>query len=220
MSLERVAETERERSRVRWRDAPPDAGLTWAKMLTGDAFFDAIARYHEFTGRERVVEVGPGYGRLPATMLERKIAFADYTGVEFSERNVEYLREHFDDPRFEFVHADVEELRVDKRFDVMISSLVLKHIGPSFEKGLTAVSRHMNPGGWLFFDLLESKFLFRLLRRERYFQEAEVPTFVRRYRRDEVIEILDHAGLDHVAFDSVQHDQSHKRLLVVARKPA
>lgn len=54
----------------------------------------------------------------------------------------------------------------------------------------------------------------------RYFQQAgEVPTFIRRYRRDEVLEILDRLGLEHVAFDAVEHDSSHTRLLVVARKP-
>ena len=214
------AENERERSRTRWRDAQPDSGLTWAKILTGDRFFDAIARHYAFTGDERVVEVGPGYGRLPATMLERDIPFAAYTGVEFSSSNVEHLEQLFDDPRFHFIHTDVEDLAVDRRFDVMVSSLVLKHIAPSFEKALDAISRHTDPGGWFFFDLLESKVLYRFLNRERYFQEAgEVPTFIRRYRKDEVLEILDRVGLEHVAFDTVEHDSSHKRLLVVARKP-
>ncbi len=153
-------------------------------------------------------------------MLERGIPFAAYTGVEFSSSNVEHLGQRFDDPRFHFIHTDVEDLAVDQRFDVMISSLVLKHIAPSFEKGLDAISRHTDPGGWFFFDLLESTVVHRLLKRDRYFQQAgEVPTFIRRYRKNEVLEILDRVGLGHVAFDTVEHDSSHKRLLVVARKP-
>jgi SAM-dependent methyltransferase len=205
-----------ERSRFRWRSAPPDSGLTWARQITGDGFIDVVARRRAFTDGDRILEIGPGYGRLLSTLLARRTPFASYTGLDLSDQNVDYLHRTFRDPRLHVLHGDVEELDLTERFDVVISSLCFKHLYPSFERALERIVRHIEPGGWLFFDLLEANLVSTLTGHNRYFQDPNKTTFVRRYRRREVRKLVGRV-LELVAFDEVQHDDTHRRLLVVAR---
>ena len=91
----------------------------------------------------------------------------------------------------------------------MISSLVLKHIFPSFEKALTHVSAHLNPGSIVVFDVIEG--------RKQFFEPDDV-TYIRYYTKEELTDIVERSSLQLVAFDEVLHDADHPRLLVVARK--
>jgi hypothetical protein len=49
--------------------------------------------------------------------------------------------------------------------------------------------------------------------------ETDRVTYIRCYTRPEVQEILERVGLELVAFTNVKHDETHQRLLTVARKP-
>jgi SAM-dependent methyltransferase len=131
-------------------------------------------------------------------------------GLDLSEQNVKYLRETFVDPRISFIHGDAESAVPDGEFDLAISSLVFKHIFPSFERALANIASRLNAGGLACFDLIEGD--------ARYFEQWDEVTYIRHYSRPEISAILERCGLTLVAFDEVAHDAEHRRLLVVARK--
>jgi SAM-dependent methyltransferase len=198
-----------ERSRERWRSVHPDEGLTWGRQLDGSAFVAKAREYNAFGHARSVLEIGPGYGRLPAAALEQKLEFGDYLGVDISPANVDYLRSRFDDPRLGFMVADVENLSLDRRFDTLISSLTFKHLFPSFEAALRTCVVHLRPQAIACFDLLEGN--------DRIFEDDGV-TYIRSYSRDEIVGIVSRAGMELVDFTYVKHDLEHERLLTVARK--
>ncbi len=199
----------RAQTRTRWRSATPGAGLTWGKELTGEAFVSKVEAYASFDEETTVLEVGPGYGRILRSFLARGIPFKEYYALDISEQNVEHLRRQFPHAAVRFVQADIEDASLPFRFDVGFSSLTFKHLYPSFEASLRNCSRYMSPGGRFIFDLVEGT-QAHLVNYGR--------AYVRRYRREEVLEILGKAGLELVAFDEVVHHPLYPRLLVVATK--
>lgn len=139
-----------ERSRIRWKQAPPNEGLTWGRIVTGEGFISKISSYNVFTGRSVILEVGPGYGRLLKSLLQQGIPFKRYVGVDISARNITYLKETFKADNIYFIQGDIESIVLEDRFDVAFSSLTFKHLFPNFEKALANISSHMNGGGRYF----------------------------------------------------------------------
>ncbi len=199
-----------ERSRTRWRAAEPTRNLTWDVELTGGAFIDRAEHHGAFGEDRHIVEVGPGYGRLLEAVIERRLPFAGYTGVDLSEQNVSHLSQKFTGEAVSFVRADVEEVRLEQPVDTVLSSLTFKHLFPSFERALANLAGQMGPGGLVLFDLIEGS--------RRYFEEDGV-TYIRWYERGEVEELLGRCGLELVAFEEVRHHPTLARLLVVGRRP-
>jgi SAM-dependent methyltransferase len=198
-----------DRSRERWRNVEPDAGLTWGHKLTGNAFIAKVSEYGAFHPETRILEIGPGYGRLLDACLGRGAPFAKYLGVDISPSNVEHLRRRFTDQRVSFVVADAESVAFDTQYDLLLSSLVFKHLYPTFEPVLRNCAAGLDAGALTCFDLIEgSHSLF----------EADRVTYIKCYTRPEVHEILRRSGLDFVDFALVKHDETHERLLTVARK--
>jgi len=199
-----------DRSKTRWRNTAPTLNLTWDIPLTGDAFIEKVASYGAFGPDKSVLEIGPGYGRLPKAMLEHAVPMKRYLGLDISAQNVEMLRSTFKDPRMTFMQGDIILAAPPASgFDVVISSLVFKHLFPSFEAPLAHVASTLNPGAMVFIDLIEGT--------KRYFEQDDV-TYIRHYSRDEVAGIIKRAGLTLVAFDEVVHTPEFPRLLFVARK--
>lgn len=198
------------RSRERWRAAQPTPNLTWDVELTGSEFIAKAERFGAFGPDRRVVEIGPGYGRLLDTALRRGLEFESWTGVDLSERNVAFLDERFGRNGISFVHGDAEQVSLPRAADAVLSSLTFKHLFPSFQEALRNLGSQLRDGGLVIFDLIEGH--------RRYFEDDEV-TYIRWYSREEVDEILGEAGLERVAFDEVRHHPDVARLLVVARKP-
>jgi SAM-dependent methyltransferase len=198
-----------ERSRQRWRDSEPTAHLTWGMDLSGESFIAKAASYAVFGDDMAVLEIGPGYGRLLGSILSQKAPFKRYVGVDLSAKHVEYLRDNFRASNIDFVHGDAETLSLDGMFDVVLSSLTLKHIFPSFEAAIKNIRKHVNPGGMFVFDLLEGT--------KKYFESGGKST-LRQYTKPEIGAILERASLELVAFDEVEHAPRYRRLLVVAKK--
>jgi SAM-dependent methyltransferase len=196
------------RSKVRWRDAPTNEGLTWGMELSGEPLIELAGR-HELFGPDRtVVEVGPGYGRFLRAALEAGAEFRRYVGLDISAQHVAVLSSRFEDPRVEFRNADVEEADLGEPVDAIVSFLTFKHLHPSFERAVANLGAQLSPDGRLVFDLIEGS--------RRYFQ-ADGSTYVREYGRDEARELVERAGLELVGFDSVVHAPGWERLVVVAR---
>lgn len=200
-----------ERSRQRWRSAEPVTHLTWGIEVSGSEFVARAKSYGAFDPKKSLLEVGPGYGRLLKSILDRGLAFKSYLGVDLSERNVDYLKTNFSSSAIDFIQGDIEQIELKHSFDVLFSSLTFKHLFPSFEKALANAARHLNCGALLFFDLLEGT-------GEAF--ELDAITYTRHYTKEEVSGILDRAGLNLIAWDKVRHTPEHARLLVVAKKLA
>ena len=197
-------------SRERWRAARPTTNLTWDAEVTGDAFVERASAHGIFGPGKRILEVGPGYGRLLASAIGR-VQFESWMGIDLSADNVQHLARRFEGPEIEFMVADAETVELDRPADGMISSLTFKHMFPSFEAPLANLARQLAPGAMVAFDLIEGH--------GNYFEEDEV-TYIRWYERYEVEEILSRSGLALVALDEVRHLPELVRMLVVARKPA
>jgi SAM-dependent methyltransferase len=199
-----------ERSRTRWKEGPHEWGdLTWGRGLEGSPFVSKAAEYVAFDSKKRVLEIGPGYGRLLKACLDLGVPFAHYHGLDISEEVCSYLREQFPNEKVTFSQGDVETAGFGEHFDIVLSSLTFKHLFPSFESALRNLADAMNAGAVVCFDLIEGE-----LRSFGYVKE-----FVKGYTRPEVVEILGRTGFEHVAFDEVVHDPEFIRLLVAARKP-
>lgn len=205
-----------ETARSRWRVSPPDVHLTWGKTLGGDSFIQKVAAYGGFGPDKSVIEVGPGYGRLLQALLRNQMPFKDYLGVDISEQTVAHLKSAFPVPNVDFVRGDIETLSLDRSFDLFYSSLTLKHFFPSFEAALRNLScRLLNKNAKVIFDLIEGP--GAAWWRGRNWEQDK--TYVRNYNKDEVRRILAKTHLEFRAFDTVEHDPEHIRLLVVAEKP-
>ena len=193
-----------------WRAAAPHAGLTCGRPMSGDAFVGALLRYAPTSGASRVLELGPGYGRILRSFLFSGAPFARYVGVDASHANVRFLSEAFTDPRLTFLCSDFANVGLrEARFDLVYSSLTLKHQYPDFSSSLRSVGHYLEPGAALIFDLIEG--------RSRWFEPGS-DTYVRRYSREEARALLDDAGFALETFDSVLHAPGYLRLLVVSRK--
>jgi SAM-dependent methyltransferase len=199
-----------ERSRGRWRRARPDADLTWGAQVTGEAFIEKAAANGAFGPGKAVLEVGPGYGRLLETAIERGEEFGSWTGIDLSDANVRHLTAKFERDGVRFLQADVESVRLEAPADTVLSSLTFKHLFPSFNRGLANLASQMSPGGVAIFDLIEGE--------RRYF-EADGVTYIRWYTRGEVRDLVNRSGLEVTSFDEVRHHPAMTRLLVVAQKP-
>jgi SAM-dependent methyltransferase len=195
-------------ARSRWRGAGPALDLTWGARVSGDAFVERALAHGAFAADGTVLEVGPGYGRILRSCVDRGVPFARYIGLDLSPSNVAHLRQEFADPRIEFIEGDVERTSLPGPVDTVISSLTFKHLYPSFQAALANVRRQLSDRGRVVFDLIEGH--------RRYFH-WDGRTYVREYRRDEVARILAACSLEPAAFDTVEHDRDHRRLLVVAR---
>jgi CBS domain-containing protein/2-polyprenyl-3-methyl-5-hydroxy-6-metoxy-1,4-benzoquinol methylase len=199
-----------ERSKIRWQESRPGKALTWGIELSGKAFVAKAESYGAFGPGKAILEIGPGYGRLFSEVINMERPFRAYVGVDISATNAAHLTRLFDRPDFKVVHADVETVTLDERFDAVLSSLTLKHMYPSFEAALRNVVRHLNPGATVIFDLIEGE-------AAPYSPDVD---FLRAYPREEVEAILARVQLERVAFDEVEHAPGYARLLVVARRPA
>jgi SAM-dependent methyltransferase len=227
------------RSRLRWRDANPEQGLTWGRIVTGDAFVEKVIAYAAPGPTTRILEVGPGYGRLLSSLLTSGAGFAAYHGVDLSARNVASLRESFPAANISFQVADVESADFDGApYDLMYSSLTFKHLYPSFEAALANIARQMSPGGMVIFDVREDEDASRWQRLSSdpawlaefsmtadeisrgvtgYFEPQDRQTFIRLYTKSELAQILRRVAVDLVVIDEVRHTPEHVRLLVVGR---
>lgn len=197
------------RDRQSWASQSPTEGLTWGVQIKGDAF---VEKAHQHGLRGTVLEIGPGYGRLPEAALRLSVPFERWIGLDISPQNVEHLERRFgDDGRFRFVLGDAEKVEIADKVDTIVSSLTLKHVFPTFQEVLRNVARTLEPGGTVIVDFIEGEHL-------RHFEPLR-GNFIRSYSRKEIAEIFGRCGLSVEAFDYVDHspDPEHRRLLAVGR---
>jgi SAM-dependent methyltransferase len=201
----------RQRSKARWRSTSPHPDLTWGIELSGAPLVDSAESYDAFGPERTILEIGPGYGRLLRSCLERGVEFSRYFALDLSEQNVEWLQGNIRDERVTVLHGDAETVSLGTPLDTVLSFLTFKHFYPSFEEALRNLEGQLRPGGLMLFDLKEGP--------RQYFEWDQV-TYVHEYTRREAEEIVNRSSLDLIAFDEVEHAPGRTRMVVVARKPA
>lgn len=211
----------------RWKECKPDTLLTWGRKLTGDAFVKICEKYASFSSHKSILELGPGYGRILSSLISKNIPFQSYTGVDISSNNIQDLKNSFSLDKINFVQGEFSTIQLKEYFDIVLSSLTLKHQYPTFTDAIKNISKYVKKDGLFIFDLLENKEITpsnvgvdKLIEFGPAFSTwEETGAFVSFYTTEEVSTLLHHLQLELVAFDHVVHWQdTGERLVVVARK--
>ena len=153
--------------RVFWQEFRRTFETTGAVLPSGPALAAALARHvrepADDAAERRILEAGPGTGSVTARILRDMRAGDRLVMVERNEQFVARLRERFashpafahennGDARIKLVHAGIEELPEDTKFDVIISGLPLNNFPvPLVEQILAKLLRLLAPGGTLSF---------------------------------------------------------------------
>jgi SAM-dependent methyltransferase len=77
-----------------------------------------------------ILDCGCGYGSLGLMMLPLLPAKSSYTGVDFAEDLTQFGKKMFSnaDLQVEFINKDVYEYETEKKYDMVISQAVLRHL--------------------------------------------------------------------------------------------
>jgi ubiquinone/menaquinone biosynthesis C-methylase UbiE len=108
-----------------------------------------------FTGRERVLEIGCGIGRMTRALASR---FASVVATDVSDEMIQQARKHLAScPNVEVKLGSGEDLAgfPDGSFDLVFSYLVFQHIpDPEVTRHyLREAARVLAPGGWFLFQI-------------------------------------------------------------------
>jgi SAM-dependent methyltransferase len=144
-------------SQERWKGSEEESQLTWGQMMTGDSFLDALTSRYSFRPTHHICEIGPGYGRLLKTILGRSLPFAHYTAIELSPERVNKLTSQFGNDRIKFVCADVNDVTLKEKADLIICSATFEHLFPDFSRAMDNLVRgNLNSGGFLAVDFIQN----------------------------------------------------------------
>lgn len=122
--------------------APLENPVVWeasrrALDLAFGLYRKRIALLREWAGTDSsLLDVGCGVGSYSAATSGR------YMGVDLDERYIRYARQRRGDQRHAFLCADVSELPVDERFDVVLAVDLLHHLT---DAGATSLLRAAAP---------------------------------------------------------------------------
>lgn len=212
-------------SQRRWSGDEPAEGLTWGSLMTGDSLWDLYEKYREFSSHDKIFEIGPGYGRLLKTALDRKIPFHSYTALELSKSRVDRLHREFDLKNVYFIQGDVDTWVDSSKFDVVICSSTFEHLYPDCQTALRNVHQHLAPEGCVFIDFIGQTrrqilghFGVNVPRKILYFEPSG--TYIRIYRQDELAILFGECGFMVRAIETCTLGAGSRgpvnRLLVVA----
>ena len=110
----------------------------------------------------KVLDAGCGTGTLA---LQLAAAGYDVAGVDLSEALLEKARAKDEDKKVRWLQGDITRLAMGETFDAITCvSDVLNHL-PTIddrEQTIRGCHRHLNPGGWVFFDSMTCQGLAEL----------------------------------------------------------
>jgi SAM-dependent methyltransferase len=205
-----------ERSMTRWQNALPDVHLTMGETLSGAPFVEVLAKHYPFSESTRVLEIGPGYGRLLKALLDAGTAFGSYTGLEVSRTSVEYLSRTFGSEKVRFVNGTARDPAIRIPFDVAFASLTFQHFYPTFRGELANLFRQASDRAKVIFDVPERRWFFPFS--EYWSARDGYTSFIRVYSRHDVESTVDAAGGGLECFDRVaMQGVGDLRLVAVCR---
>jgi SAM-dependent methyltransferase len=203
-------------------------------MMDGESLWSIYQREHEFKATDRILEIGPGYGRLLKTALKRGVPFERFVGLELSAARVEKLNDEFGSSKILFVAGDADQWRGSDPFDVVLCSSTFEHLHPDCRKALRNIRSQLVPGASVFIDFIGSiprrilgidptpiaRFLNQVLGiRLKYFEKDG--TYIRIYFENELRAIFKDAGFVVQKIESTVVGEGEtgpiKRLVVIAK---
>jgi 2-polyprenyl-3-methyl-5-hydroxy-6-metoxy-1,4-benzoquinol methylase len=204
-------------SQRRWRGDEPDAGLTWGSTMDAESLWSVYQSAREFSASDKILEIGPGYGRLLLTAIDQKVPFASYVGVELSESRVERLRSRFRQSGILFFLGDVNDWLGNDLFDVILCSSTFEHLYPNCMNALRNLRNQLERNGWMFIDFIYSQ-------EARYWFEEDT-AFVRCYTEFELRDMFKRSGLEVIdvvatVLGTAVTGQPIKRNVIIARHAA
>lgn len=77
-----------------------------------------------------ILDCGCGYGALGLMILPLLPKGSRYVGVDFSEKMIAEAKKMYEKEDYEsqFIHSDICELQSTKRYDIVISQAMLRHV--------------------------------------------------------------------------------------------
>jgi SAM-dependent methyltransferase len=188
-------------SQQRWKGSEPDAALTWGEILSGDSFLAALQHYYHFRPEHHICEIGPGYGRLLRTILDKQLPFHHYSGVELSEERVRQLAARFPQQAVEFLPGDAATVRLSHPADLLLCSATFEHLFPDFTSVLQNLVRHnLNPPAALAVDFVQAD--DAMSQRSQGF-EPDGHAFVRVYSAEEIRQLWAACGIVDPQIESI-----------------
>ncbi|KKK91027.1 hypothetical protein LCGC14_2717090 [marine sediment metagenome] len=187
------------RSRTRWRSDEQEECLTWGARWTGHAFVAKLLHFCKAQSRGKILEIGPGYGRILEGLLKEKVPFEKYVGIELSPSRTRRLSKRFaDDHRISFLVDDVETFMLSNRFSLCFSSATFSHLFPNFKKAAVNIREHLVENGYLAFDTSPGH-LGRF--------QSDGVTYGKDYEPEEIKKLLQESGYSQPIISSVNHGQ-------------
>ncbi len=203
----------RKSTKTRWIESKPTDSLHWFRPSNAKEFVRILEREFSFTENSRLVEIGPGYGRVLNALTAAKVPFQSFFGIDLSEENVKHLRKKFEARSdMDFVCGDAEEDGLGSGVDLIFSSLVFQHQFPNFLRMAKNAATSLREGGSLVFDIPEGH--------DRWFKHNGA--FIHQYCRLEIELLLAEAGFDDVRYSYFRHhgetETPERKNFVIARK--
>jgi 2-polyprenyl-3-methyl-5-hydroxy-6-metoxy-1,4-benzoquinol methylase len=97
-------------------------------------------------GRQSVLEIGCGFGIW--SRVARAVGCTKYVGVDPVPERIRYAREQHNTVGVWFEVSDARTLRLEDRFDTVLSVTVLQHLTlPDAIAALVTLNHHLLPGG-------------------------------------------------------------------------
>lgn len=200
----------------RWKQESPDPGLTLGVGLSDGLFVDRLMSMFPFTKDTRILEIGPGYGRIVREVLQRRIPFASYVGVDLSPRNVQFLTTRYGSANVRFVEGEVDKLTAEEPFDLVYASLTFQHFYPDFGRTLAHLRTLMRAGSArrIIFDVPERKWYHPF---SMYYEAGKRGTnFTRVYSKANILRLVEGAGLSLRSVGPINFTQVRSNLLIEA----
>jgi phospholipid N-methyltransferase len=207
-------------SQQRWKGDEVDEGLTWGKLMSGESFISAMSKFYVINTGDSVLEIGPGYGRLIKTILEKQLPFSKYDGLELSSERVKRLRREFTDPRINFIQGDVMKFTHNAQYNLVLCSATFEHLFPDFSIALSNIVRHLVKNAYLFIDFIMEDDNLSI---EFADFEKMGDAFVRIYSKNELERLFVEQGIRIVSIEPIilgrgAHGRDVRRALVVSNR--
>lgn len=183
--------------------------------MDGRSLWDFYQKMRPFAASDRILEIGPGYGRLLKTAIERNIPFSTYTALELSDARVAQLRTEFTLGTVRFVQGDIDSWVGDRPFDVVICSSTFEHLHPDCKRALRNIREQLAATGSVFIDFIRAE--------ASAVSFEETGTYIREYSQDEARDVFQKCGyivrtIEACTLGQDAHGQPVNRFVVMAAK--
>ncbi|MGV8906180.1 MAG: class I SAM-dependent DNA methyltransferase [Acetobacterium sp.] len=170
---------------AKWYDPFKEA---WNRYGTPKAESDIRAFLKEHLDEDKsILELGCGTGKNVENILQLKISFKSYLGLDFTEAMLNQAKDKFDyDKRIQFKQQDITDLSdLNTKYDVIISTWVMSHLETPSEVINSAQQLLSNDGSFYIVFVTKPKWFinfwflpFMLLFRARYVPTREINKIV------------------------------------------